>query len=402
MIFKIAWRNIWRSKIRSLTVVGSIIVGVWALTFMMAFYDGFLNMYINSAVENDLSHIQFHHPKFKDEKEVEYTLQNVEKISQKLAANQQVAAYATRSLNNGMIANSKGSRGCQIRGVNAAEEAKLTKLDQKILEGKYFGTTKKKNAIIVGQALAKKMKLKLKSKVVLTFQQIDGELMSAAFKVIGIYKGSNSIFEEMNLFVEQKDLNRLLGSDQMIHEVAVYLDDVKQLDTVQALLAADFPEALVENYKQISPDVNLYETQMDMISTIIIIIVMFALIFGIINAMLMAILERTRELGMLMAIGMNRMRVFWMIIIETLCIGMIAAPFGLLLGYLTISYYGAVGIDMTQAMEKIGIAEIIYPTLDVGTYIKITVAVAITAVLGALYPAKKATGLKPVEAIHKI
>jgi putative ABC transport system permease protein len=401
MIFKISWRNIWRSKSRSLTVVGSIVVGVWALTFIMAFYEGFVNMYITSAVENDLSHIQIHNPKFGDEKEVQYTLANPDEIRALVQNTAGVKAFTSRSLISGMIANSKGSRGCQIRGVKPVEEAQLTKLNQKIIEGAYFSESKKKNPIIVGEALAGKMKLKIKSKVVLTFQTPNGDLTSASFKVIGIYKGGNDNFEELNLFVQQEDVSRLVGDPKLTHEVAFLVDDVEEMTRIQSELAAKFPNALVETYAEISPDINLYESQMGFISYIIVVIVMFALIFGIINVMLMAILERTRELGMLMAVGMNKSKVFLMIIIETVCIGMIAAPIGLLFGFLTVSYYGYVGIDMTEGMGKI-IAEIIYPELDIKTYLTITIAVAITAVLGALYPALKAISLKPVDAIHSL
>jgi putative ABC transport system permease protein len=167
-------------------------------------------------------------------------------------------------------------------------------------------------------------------------------------------------------------------------------------------LKAEFPDLLIENYKEISPDVNLYESQMGVITYVFVIIVMFALIFGIINAMLMAILERSRELGILMAVGLNKLKVFLMILIETVFIGLIAAPIGLLMGYFTVSYYGKVGIDMRESMEKIGLNEIIYTELDVGSYFIITVAVIITAVIASVYPALKAIKLKPVEAIYKI
>lgn len=402
MLFKIAWRNIWRNKIRSLTVVGSIVIGVWALTFMMAFYDGFVTMYIKSAVENDLSHIQIHNPGFMEDKKVEFVVENVEDINRKLSSDSTVSAFASRSLNNGMIANSKGSRGCQIRGVIPEQEAALTRLNDKIYDGVYFDKSKKKNPLIVGQKLADKMKLKLKSKVVLTFQNVDGDLVSAAFKVIGIYKSGNTIFEEMNIFVELSDISRLMGDKTMIHEVALMLDDVGLLDTVQSAMKAEFPDLLIENYKEISPDVNLYESQMGVITYVFVIIVMFALIFGIINAMLMAILERSRELGILMAVGLNKLKVFLMILIETVFIGLIAAPIGLMLGYFTVLYYGKVGIDMRESMEKIGLNEIIYTELDVGSYFIITVAVIITAIVASVYPALKAIKLKPVEAIYKI
>lgn len=385
--------------------MGSIVVGVWALAFVLSFSAGFINTYINSAIENEISHIQIHHPKFLDEREVEYNLANSAAIIEQVEQQQAIEAYAIRSLNNGMLATSKGSRGVQIRGINPTQEQMVTKLGDKLIDGKYFGQTKKKNPIIISERLAAKLKLKVKSKVVLTFQGVDGELVSAAFKVIGLYKTGNAIFEEMNIFVQQTDLSRLLGDQGLVHEIALVMKDIKSIPTVQEKLTVALPDVLVENYKEVSPDVNMYESQMSISTSIVITIVMLALIFGIINTMLMAVLERTKELGMLMAIGMKPRQVFSMIIVETLLLGLLAAPVGLLFGFLTVSYYSNVGIDLSAysgGMDMVGMSSMVYPTLEMQTFITIAVSVAVTALLGALYPARKATKLKPVEAMQKI
>lgn len=405
MIFKIAWRNIWRNKIRSFTVMGSVLVGVWTLIFVMSFTAGFINSFVNSAIENEISHIQLHNPKFMEEQEVQYTLENTAAIQANLSKNPMVKAFATRTLNSGMLATARGSRGIQMRGIVAQEEANLTHLNKKLLEGAYLDATKSNNAILVSRRLADKMKLKLKSKPVLSFQTTDGTTISAAFKVVGIYELGNAIFEESNVFVRQEDLNRLMGGDNSTHEIALLLNNVKHLDTVKNALAIAFPAALVQNYKEISPNVNLYESQMGVSTYVIIFIVMLALIFGIINTMLMAVLERTKELGMLMAVGMKRLQVFIMIVVETLCLAMIAAPIGLFLGFLTVSYYGRNGFDLSaygKGMEKFGFNDQVYLSLDVSSFVTVTIAVAITAILAALYPALKATRLKPIEAIHTL
>lgn len=405
MIFKIAWRNIWRSKIRSLTVMGSVLVGVWALIFVLSFTTGFINSYISSAIENEISHIQFHNPAFVDEKEVQYTLEDAVSIRENLSKNPMVKAFATRTINSGMLATARGSRGIQIRGIVPKEEANLTRLNEKLVEGVYLDASKSKNAILVSRRLADKMKLKLKSKPILSFQKEDGSSIPAAFKVVGIYELGNAVFEESNVFVRQSDLNRLMEAENLTHEVALLLNKIENLDTVKNTLAAAFPAALVQNYKEISPNVNLYESQMSVSIYAIIFIVMLALIFGIINTMLMAVLERTKELGMLMAVGMKRLQVFTMIVVETLFLAMIAAPVGLFLGYLTVVYYGNEGIDLSaygKGMDKFGFSDQIYLSLDVSSFITVTIAVAITAILAALYPALKATRLKPIEAMRTV
>jgi ABC-type antimicrobial peptide transport system permease subunit len=132
---------------------------------------------------------------------------------------------------------------------------------------------------------------------------------------------------------------------------------------------------------------------------------MLALVFGIINTMLMAVLERYRELGMLMAVGMNKLRVFTMIVLETIMLAIVAVVPGLVLGYATVTYFGKNGIDLSafsKGMQQFGMSDIVYTDLDPGFYVQLAMAVGITAVIGAIYPAYKAIRLKPVEAIRKI
>jgi len=408
MIFKIAWRNIWRSKMRSFTVIGAIVIGVWALLFFLGFTGGFIDTYVSSAIENELSHIQLHHPKFMDEKEVEYYVEDVETVAQKIKANENVKAHSQRAVFNGMLTTPRGARGVQIKGIIPEQEAAVSFIDKKLKEGSYFTESKKRNPVILSKRLADKLKVKLKSKIVLSFQNHKGELETASFKIIGLYQTGNAAFEERNIFVEQSDLYRLLDSTKVVHEIAMLLNDADKLletqDKLQASIS-DTTKHLIENYREVSPDVNLYESQMSVSTWVIIVIVMLALVFGIINTMLMAVLERTREFGMLMAVGMKRREVFGMIVFETILLGLIAAPFGLLFGYLTVTYFGAVGIDLSafqQGMEKFGLSDVVYTRLALRPYIEVTLSVVVTAILGAIYPAIKATRLKPVEAIRKI
>ncbi|MCP4440150.1 MAG: ABC transporter permease [Aureispira sp.] len=404
MLFKVSWRNIWRNRTRSFVVIGAIVVGVWAVIFMIAFTMGIVESYVSSAIENDISHIQVHHPKFKDEKEVKFYLNDIGTLVSNVEQQANVKVATQRTLSNGMLSTSKGARGVQIRGIDPTKEAVVTKFDKKVIEGDYFGKAKK-NPIIISKRLADKMKVKIRSKVVVTFQTLEGDITTAAFRVVGLYRTQNSTFDDMNIYVQQTDLNRLLGGESIGHEIAMLIEDTEQLESTQAALKAMFPKQLVENYREISPDVNLYETQIQMSTTIIMVIVMLALVFGIINTMLMAVLERVRELGMLMAVGMRRLQVFSMIMLETIFLGLIGAPIGLLVGYLTVVYFGKNGINLSaysSGMQKFGIEEIVYPALESGVYFQLAAAVVITAILGALYPAWKAIRLKPVEAIHKI
>lgn len=403
MLFKIAWRNVWRSRTRSLVVVGAIVIGVWSIIFLLGFMGGFTESYINNAIENQISHLQLHAPQFLEDKELQYKFDNASAKQAEISQQAGVEAACVRTITNVMLASSKGARGIIARGIDPEAEAKVTKLDEKIVEGAYFN--EKKNPILLSRRIADKLRLKIRSKVVLTFQGFDGEIVSAAFRIAGLFDTGNAPFDESTLFVRRSDLNRLLEEEDMAHEIAIFIDDIDKLENIQSKLQSQHSDLEVANYREISPDVQLYETQSGSTMYVLTVIFMLALIFGIINTMLMAVLERVRELGVLMAVGMNKMRIFGMIVSETVLLAIIGAPIGLLLGFLTVNYLSKRGIDLSAfsaGMQQFGMAEMVYPKVDVGSYIFLAIAVGITAILASIYPAFRAISLRPVEAIRKL
>ncbi len=404
MLIKIAWKNIWRNRVRSFVVMGAIILGVWATIFMISFSYGMVRSYVDNAIENQISHVQAHVPDFKKDREYQYYFENPDRV---LAAAKKVAGYkgaTVRTLIQGALSTTKGMRGIEIRGVTPESEASVTHIDQKVIDGAYFQEDGK-NQCLVSERTAKKLGIKVRSKIVLTFQDLQGEVTAGAFRVIGIFDTGIAPFDEGSVFVKSVDLNRLLGKESIAHEMALLLNDPRQALPAKEYLQEQLPEFKVETYREISPDVQLYESQIQTSVTIFIVIIMLALVFGIINTMLMAVLERYRELGMLMAIGMNKVRVFFMIFLETIFLALVAVVPGLLLGYLSVQHFNKHGINLgafSRGLEQFGMSEIIYPTVEQGVYVQMAIAVAITAVLASIYPAWKAIKLRPVEAIRKI
>ncbi len=419
MITKIAWRNVWRSKTRSAVVILAVAIGVWALSFVLSFSNGITYTYISNAIRDQLSHLQLHHPQFPEDKNSKFFLENT---AEKLAQIQQmpeVEAATARVIATGMVSSARTARGVQIVGVYPETEMKVTHFEKNIVEGEYFQADRK-NQVLISQRVAEKLKVKLRSRIVLTFQNLDGEITAAAFRVAGLFNTGNMLTDDVQVFVQAEDLKRnllslsgqpdstavgLLQSQDISQEIAIFLKDAKTVSEVKAKLKSAFPETLVEDYWELSPDIELYETQINTSNTIVIVIFMLALIFGIINTMLMAVLERYKELGMLMAIGMNKGRIFSMIVLETMFLGSVAAPLGLGLGFLTVFLLQDIGIDLSafaRGLERFGISTTIFPVLDAGLYLRIAIAVFITTLLASLYPAKKAVKLQPVEALHKI
>jgi len=409
MIPILAWRNVWRSPTRSLVVILAIALGIWAAMFMSGFATGMAQSYIDNSISSLISHIQIHHPEFKEEEDVQYQLQDLQAI-QEVLDGVEGAYYSFRTVSNGMIASSKSSRGIKIRGIEPGSEQSVNGIGDKMIEGDYFGKDRK-NQLLISQRMAEKLGAKIRSRLVLTFQDEDREITAAAFRVVGIFDSKNNPFDDSHIFVQQADLIRLLSTQEpdpqhsFIHEVAILLPGAEQMEVLQKKLQEVAPEMLVENYREIAPDVQLYESMIGSMSLIYLVIIMLALVFGIINTMLMAVLERIKELGMLMAIGMNKFKVFSMIVLETILLSLIGAPLGMLLGGLTVELIGKYGLNLSafsSSLQMYGLSDVVYFSVAPHVYGQVAISVALTAIVASIYPALKAIRLKPVEAIRKI
>ncbi len=405
MLLRIAWRNIWRHKIRSLVVILSIAVGLWAGVFMVAFSWGMYKQYMRETVETHISHLQLHHPLFEEEdREARYVLQSAPSIQAYLDTAAGVRASTTRAVTGGMISSPTTVSGVQVNGILPERENRVTGLASRIIEGGYLND-EVRNPILIGKKLAQKLKVKLKSKVVLTFQDTSGGIVAGAFRVAGIYRSKNSSLDETSVYVHAAGLQQLLGAEGAVHEVAVLLNDDNLSEPFKHSLAVRFPDADVKTWKDLSPELELVIRSFNEYMYIFVGFILLALTFGIVNTMLMAVLERVREIGMLMAIGMSRMRVFNMILLETVYLSLVGGPLGLLAGYFTIRWTGSRGIDISlfsEGLSSYGFSSIVHPELESGYYLPLALMTMLTAIVSAIYPAIRAIRLKPGEAIRKI
>jgi len=407
MLLKIAWRNVWRSKLRSAVVIFAIASGLLGGLFSSAWMNGMAIQRVQNTFSLETSHIQLHNPNFSDNFDIKKTIAATNEKLEGLSKLDGVKAVTSRLKVSAMAATANKNKGVTIIGVNPKSEKEVFSLYTKIdsLSGNFF-ETKKKYAIVISKALAKELKVKLKSKIVLTFQDYNGEITGAAFKVTGIFKTDNSTWDKMHVFVEQSDLQQILELPVgQSHEIDILLDDYKQAATISAQLQKKYPDILSEDWAKIQPYISFLTDYMDIMMGVFMLIILAALGFGIVNTMLMVILERTKEIGMLMAIGMTKWRVFSMIMFETIFLALVGAVLGEILSMVLIRYFGETGIDissMAEGLESVGYSAITYPSLEAFRYVQITVMVLITGIFASIYPSVKALKLNPSEAIRTV
>ncbi|HRI60193.1 MAG TPA: FtsX-like permease family protein [Saprospiraceae bacterium] len=403
MLFIIAWRNLWRHRTRSLVIIASVALGVWAGAFIVSLYYGMGNERVRIAIEQEVSHIQVHHPKFREDFDVAFHF-DLDSLDAVLRHTPGMKAYSLRTTVQGMLANAAGSNGVQINGVEPAAENATRGLAAFVIDGAYLDAGKK-NQVLVGKKLADKMKLTPGNKIVLTFQDKEQGITSGAFRIAGIYETANAPLDERNVYVRRNDLNDLLGTPGCGTEAAVLLTGEGEMPAALAMLQQSLPELQVEDWRAISPETALVMSALDVTSLIIISIILLALAFGIINTMLMAVLERTREIGMLMAIGMTKIRLFGMVVLETLLLTLAGCPIGFGLAWLVNAWLSKTGIDLSDiagnVMKGFGYGAVIYPDLPDDKVWQILQIVFVTALVASIFPAWKALRLKPAEAIRR-
>jgi ABC-type lipoprotein release transport system permease subunit len=356
------------------------------------------------VIDTEVGHLQIHHPEFKKDFEPQFTISGNEQQLEDIQSSGFVKNVTKRSVVQAMLATPAGSAGVQVNGIIPELENEVSQLNNKIKEGNGF-SGRKKNEILVGRKLADKMKLKTGSKLVLTFTDTSADIVSAAFRIAGIYQTENTPLDERNVYVKMNDLNELLGTGDGFHEIVVLLKNDNDLATAQQDLKNKYPGQLVESWKEISPETELMVNTLDYYMYIIVGIIMLALAFGIINTMLMAILERTREIGMMVALGMNRVKLFLLVLLETVFLTIIGTPFGLLIGWLATEYFSTNGIDIAsfagEAMSSFGFSSMIYPEFPWEQLPSILIIVVLTALFSCIFPAIKSGRLQPVEALRK-
>lgn len=405
MIISISWRNIWRNKLRSLIVILAVTLGLFGILFMIAISNGMVVQKIDASINNELAHIQVHDTGFIQDPSLHFFLENSDNIEKEIQAIPGVKSVCSRIKAMAMASTAATGAGIMINAIDPQKEKQVSRIYQYIVDGDYFEKETKSAQILISQKLATKLKAKLGSKIVITIQHTSGELAYGLFRVSGIYKTSNTMYDEPNVFVKKSDLIALTGfNPENASEIAVLLNNTEDTKQVSGLLKEKYPGLSVLAWNELEPLLAGLSSMMDQMAYLLLIIILIAMAFGIINTMMMAVLERTKELGMLMAVGMNKRKVFIMIMLETVFLALVGTLAGIIVSAVTIHYTGINGINFSrwaEGYEAWGYSALIYPKLYLDFYFGMTFLVVITAIISSIYPARKALKFNPAVAVRE-
>ena len=405
MILRLAFRNIRKNFRRSVITVLAISMGLAVLILSVTLRTGQYEGMINSGVSQLAGHVIVQKKGYHAEREVEMYLEGRADLHQKLSTAFPEATITTRSYVGGLLTSTSGPSVAALNAIDPASEKDISDFADKVVDGEWISDNIKD--IMIGINMAETLDVELGDKLVFT-GSFDGEMNSQLFRVKGIFKSGASELDAFVAFVNNKAVEQLMQKQNIAHQLAVHLPNVEQTEEADKLIKSmitdaeleilPWPEALPDIVNMIKVD----EVSNESINVIIFIIVAM----GILNTMLMSVLERTKEFGVILAIGMRPQKLAFMVLAEGFLLGVIGAVFGLIIGVL-ISYPLVVnGLDMSAQMgDGAMVGDTVTSTIMYGKYnwvytgLYMVMAIGFS-VLSAAYPAWKLTTFKPVEAMR--
>ncbi|MFN3952732.1 MAG: ABC transporter permease [Thermaurantimonas sp.] len=401
LLLSIAYRNIWRNKGRSLTLMTSVSLGLAGGMVAISMGQGMIAQRFKIVIEKNVSHMQIHHPRWTEQFEVNYTIPDLANVERELKKQPDYRMHCKRTISNGIAQSPTSSGAVQIRGIDPESERAVTAFHDLIIEGEYLRETRPMN-VLIGKQLAEKLNVGLGSRVVLSFTDQQYNVISSAFVIGGIFRSVSTQYDERNVFVLREDLNRFLGIEDRAHEIAVLFTDEEKAVKAEAALSKVLPGRSVQSWRKLSPELVYLQDVGSQVLYIFIILIMLGLSFGIFNTMLMIVHERTHELGMLKAIGLNKSRTFVMLQLETLMMTLLGTVVGLLLGRLILwPLMGGIDLNfLSDALAAFGIPTVVYPVIGPGFYRNVILLVLGFTFFASLYPSWKALQINPADAVR--
>ena len=400
----LAWRNLWRNHRRTIIMISAITVGVWAMIFMTALMRGMVNDMLRGGIQTLPGHVQIHHPGFRDDPSVNNLIPATGTALDEIFGDNGFEPWASRVKVPAVITSERESRGVTLFGIDPAAEAQITFVADDIAEGRHL-EGEADSGIVIGRKLADKLDTRLGKRVVLMSQDPDNEIADRGFRIVGIFNSDPDSLEETFVFAGRATIQKMLGIGDGVTEVIFLAADhlnVEPLYKRVSELAG--PDVVVEPWYELDRYLSTMLNIMDGFVLVWIVVVFLALSFGLVNTLVMAVFERIREIGLMLALGMRPANILGQIVVESLLLLIIGLALGNAFAWMTVVPLKD-GIDISavaEGMEMMGASSVLYPDLQIRDVIMANIVVLALGFLASLSPAWRASRYQPVEAITKV
>ena len=402
MILKIAFRNIFRQKRRTILTALAMIVGFTLSSVFIGWSDGAYGNIIEMFTRNRIGHIQIHRVGYLDKPSLYKTIDNTSAVGEVIRSTAGVEAWTPRVYAAGLGSVGEKSTGVQVIGIDVARETEATQFDKKVVEGSVLAETTSHEAVI-GKGLAKIISGTIGSEIVIFSQGADGSLANDIYKIVGIAESGDDVTDRTACYLHIEDAQELFVLDGRVHEIVVIVSNINQAGKITNAIEARLNDSTLDVapwqvvakafYRAMQTD-----QQGDAIGRLVI---MLIVAIGVLNTVLMSVLERTREYGVLRAVGTKPTQIFWLVICEVVVIAIGSICVGALLGTLINYLLSIYGITYPEEFTYGGIKfSTMYAEVNARSLIIPAITVMLSATIVSLFPAIKAARILPAKAMR--
>ena len=407
---KMAWRNIWRNPRRTILTVSAITFASVLLVFMLSFQFGSYETMINTSVKISTGHLQVQAQKYQEKKSIRFVISQPQTIAEIVDQIPEVAAYTFRGQAFSLISSRDRTYGVMVSGIDPPKEAQVSRLKQLVRAGNFLAADDV-NQAVVGRLLAKNLRVTIGDELTLLGQGRDGSIAATVVQVKGIFSSGIDDFDRSAMQIPLATFQDTFSMDGSVHEVVVIGKSLSDISAIKAKLKAALSDLNSSkplktlDWQELMPGLR-QAIEMDLVSGLIFYgLLIIVVAFSILNTFLMAIFERTKEFGVMMAIGTSPRRLTKVLLIESMAMTMIGIVAGILLGIGITYYFQVHGIDFSggsELLSQFGITGRMYPKLSLLSVCSGPFMVLLFTFMAALYPALKIRRLRPVEAMTAV
>ncbi len=397
-----AWRNLWRYGRRTVTTIAAMTLALLTLIVWTSFVQGFLRDLETTIVEVEIGDLQVYPPEYRTQPSIFDRIGTSTELVDTLGAMGFEAS--ARLLGGGLAAAGEASAGVSLRGVETEQDARVSVVYDRVAEGSWLDPSDPAG-IVIGGRLARTLDVGLGDEVVLLSQATDGSIANGLYTVRGILSPFSEATDRGGVFLVRQAFLDFFVLPGGAHQVVVRNAADQPLETSAAQIRAAAPGLDVLTWRELFPTLATMLDSVESTMYILFMIVYLAIAILLINATLMAVFERIKELGLLKAVGLSPTRVVFLILWEGFFQAALAAAAGLILSVPLLFYFTRVGINLAALGGQISISGIgmdpymrgvVTPAIFVGPLS----AMIVIVLLSMLYPALKAARIRPVEAMR--
>ena len=407
---KMAWRNIWRNPRRTLLTIAAIAFASLILVFMLSFQFGCYETMINTCVKISTGHLQIQAKGYLEDKKMHLVIKDPDQVATVLKTIEGIDAYTFRANAFSLVSSDKRTCGVVVAGIDPVQEADVSTISSLIRKGRYL-TAQDTYAVLIGETLSRNLKVDINDELTVLGQGRDGSIAAAVLTVTGIFESGIDDVDRNVIMMGIKDFQDVFSMGKSVHEAIIMTDSLGQVARVKQQIQNGLSSSgkdgdlAVPDWMEIMPGL-LQGIQMDLFSGIIMYIILIVVVaFSIFNTFLMAIFERTREFGVMMAIGTTPSRITKLVMFESTLMTLVGIFLGILIGSLITLYFQEYGISIAgteDIFKEYGIPDRLFPKLSLISGTAGPLVVFLVTVVSSVFPALKIRKLKPVDAMNTV